>query len=60
MLQTESIQCPFCAQTFELEIDISAGTQTFVTDCEVCCRPMEVRVGCESGEISDLTVTGAG
>jgi hypothetical protein len=60
MLQTESIQCPFCGQTFELEIDISGGTQTFVTDCEVCCRPMEVRVACESGEISDLTVSGAG
>jgi hypothetical protein len=27
MLQTESIQCPFCGQTFELEIDLSAGTR---------------------------------
>lgn len=60
MLQTEAVQCPFCGQTFELEIDATAGTQTFVTDCEVCCRPMEVRVTCESGEISDLTVSGAG
>jgi hypothetical protein len=30
MLQTEPIQCPFCGQTFELEIDMSVPDQSFV------------------------------
>jgi len=60
MLLTEPTQCPFCGQTFELEIDISAGSQTFVTDCEICCRPMEVHVECESGLVTDLVVSGSG
>ena len=52
----EMIICPFCGQRFELAIDTSAGDQTFVTDCEVCCRPMEVSVQCEPGEILSLDI----
>ena len=57
---TASVQCPFCGQSSELEIDQTAGDQSFVTDCEVCCRPMEVRVVCEGGAVSEVSVTGAG
>ena len=60
MQTSESIQCPFCGQTFELEIDISVPDQTFVTDCEICCRPIEVRVTCEEGSVREVTVVGAG
>ena len=38
-------------------IDTSIGSQRFTTDCEVCCRPFEVSVECESGEILGLDVT---
>jgi hypothetical protein len=55
---TESIQCPFCGQTFELVIDTSVPSQRFTTDCEVCCRPFEVTVECEPGEILSLDVQG--
>ena len=54
----ESISCPFCGQTFELVIDTSAGSQRFTTDCEVCCRPFDVVVECEPGEILSLEVLG--
>lgn len=56
--ENESIQCPYCGQSFELAIDLSAGSQRFTTDCEVCCRPMEVSVECEGGEILGLDVRG--
>lgn len=52
----ESIQCPFCGQTFEVLVDTSIGTQRFTTDCEICCRPMEVVAECEPGEILSLDV----
>jgi hypothetical protein len=51
-----SIQCPYCGETFELLIDTSDGDVQFVTDCEVCCRPMDIRAGCVPGEILTLDV----
>jgi hypothetical protein len=53
-----SIQCPFCGQTFDLTIDTGQPSQRFTTDCEVCCRPFEVVVECEPGEILSLEVLG--
>jgi hypothetical protein len=50
----ESISCPFCGQNSALEIDTSVASQEFVTDCEVCCRPFDVRAVCEAGEILSL------
>ena len=50
------IQCPFCGQSFELAVDSSISSQRFTTDCEVCCRPFEVSVECEPGEILSLEV----
>lgn len=37
-------------------IDTSQSSQRFTTDCEICCRPMEVTVECEPGEILSLDV----
>jgi hypothetical protein len=58
MQNTETIQCPFCGQSFELVIDTSVASQRFTTDCEVCCRPFEVSVECESGEVISVDVQG--
>ena len=58
MQVSESIQCPFCGQDFELVIDTSIESQRFTTDCEVCCRPFEVFAECEPGEVVSLEVQG--
>lgn len=58
MQVAETIQCPFCGQSFELVIDTTAPTQQFTTDCEICCRPFQVTVECEPGEILSLSVEG--
>jgi hypothetical protein len=60
MLESSSVQCPFCGQEFELAIDTSVASQRFVTDCEVCCRPFEVVAECEAGEVLSLDVIGSG
>lgn len=54
----ESIQCPFCGQAFDVTIDTSIAHQRFITDCEICCRPMEITAECEPGEILSLDVAG--
>ena len=56
---SETIQCPYCGQSFALVVDTSTPTQQFTTDCEVCCRPFEVFIECEPGEVLSLQVTGA-
>jgi hypothetical protein len=50
------ITCPFCGQAFDLAIDTSIASQQFTTDCEICCRPFEVSVECEPGEVVSLDV----
>jgi len=54
----ESITCPYCWQSFEIVVDTSVASQRFVTDCEVCCRPFDVAVECEPGEVLSLDVSG--
>ncbi len=53
---SETISCPFCGQAFDLVLDTSVPSQRFTTDCEVCCRPFEVVVDCEPGEVLSLSV----
>ena len=32
--------CAFCGEPNEVDVDLSAGRrQTYVEDCQVCCRP---------------------
>lgn len=50
------VQCPFCGQEFELAFDTSVRSQSFTTDCEVCCRPMMVMAECEPGEVVGVEV----
>lgn len=57
---SEPIQCPYCGQSFDLVVDTSGQEQRFITDCEICCRPFEVVVQCELGEVLNLEVRPAG
>jgi transcription elongation factor Elf1 len=58
MEASAQVQCPFCGQTFELSIDTAIPEQEFTTDCEVCCRPFEVHVESEPGEVLSIEVRG--
>ena len=41
--------CPYCGASISIRVDRTAGRrQSFVTDCEVCCRPIEVEVDIDS------------
>ncbi len=56
MEEFATVQCPFCGQSFDVAIDTTLASQRFTTDCEVCCRPFEVRAECEAGEIVSVDV----
>lgn len=52
----EPITCPFCGESFLLMIDTTVSSQQFVTDCEICCQPIEMAVECQPGEVIAVTV----
>jgi len=43
-LLEKSTNCPYCGEIIGLLIDASVSPQTYIEDCSVCCRPMEVHV----------------
>jgi hypothetical protein len=45
------IQCPWCGESFEVIVDLSVGNHQLTTDCEVCCRPMDLLIELEEGEL---------
>lgn len=52
MIESVIICCPYCGEAFESQVDTSAGSQRYVEDCAVCCRPIEVAV--QVGEDGEL------
>lgn len=44
MLEEADVTCPYCWETIVLELDLSAGSQTYTEDCSVCCQPILVRL----------------
>ena len=34
------IMCPYCGEFQQTDVDISAGSQDYWQDCQVCCCPI--------------------
>jgi len=43
-LETVSVQCPYCGETIEIEVEALGEPQKYIEDCAVCCRPIEFEV----------------
>jgi|SRR5882724_5314724 len=43
-----NVQCPYCAETYETQVDLTAGSFVYVEDCQICCQPIELYVEVES------------
>jgi len=42
MLEEHFFTCPYCWEQISVMVDLSAGGQTYVEDCEVCCNPISI------------------
>jgi len=51
------VTCPHCGEVFPLQIDTSQGDQSLIEDCTVCCRPINLIIRSQPGEILELHVT---
>ncbi|MBT8117798.1 MAG: CPXCG motif-containing cysteine-rich protein [Gammaproteobacteria bacterium] len=51
------VDCPYCGEHFETNVDTSAGSQDYIEDCPVCCRPIEfhLAVGTEADDFTLVT-----
>jgi hypothetical protein len=58
MLTTRGIQCPYCGERIDIVIDASAGDQSYIEDCQVCCRPISIDVWIDADEYAHVTATG--
>ena len=55
MVEEHEFTCPYCWQPIAMVLDLSVETQEYVEDCEVCCRPILVRVEALDGELTGFT-----
>lgn len=56
MPESVVIHCPYCGESYETAVDLSVGSQNYIEDCAVCCRPIEIalRVG-DAGELLEIS-----
>lgn len=53
MLETTEaiVQCPYCGESIEILVDPSDPSEEYIEDCQVCCRPITMRVTQFDGEV---------
>ena len=55
IVKSTSISCPYCGESFEITVDMSAGQQTYIEDCYVCCQPITIHINTDDqGELSSI------
>jgi Cysteine-rich CPXCG len=57
MLETAAeVSCPHCGEPITLFVDLSVESQSYIEDCSVCCRPMQVSYSSADGELQSIDV----
>ena len=52
-----AVRCPCCGERLDVRVDLTAQDDSYIEDCQVCCRPIEFQVEREdSGALSALRV----
>lgn len=57
-LLDRTIGCPYCAESMSIVIDLSAGSQSYIEDCQICCQPMQIGFEVDDEELVNLKVEG--
>ena len=59
MLLERRITCPYCGEPLSILIDLSAGAQSYIEDCQVCCQPMQIAFETDGSELLSLQIDSA-
>jgi transcription elongation factor Elf1 len=49
-----SFNCPHCGEEISMVLDLSVHRQSYVEDCEVCCRPIEISYSVEDDALASF------
>jgi hypothetical protein len=57
----KKFKCPYCFEKISMILDLSTnGTQTYIEDCEVCCRPIQITFTVEDYKLLEFHYQAAG
>ena len=54
LLAEGNVTCPYCGEGYDTMVDTSQGSHSTIEDCPVCCRPIQLTVECEPGEVFSI------
>ena len=46
--------CPYCGAGISMILEIMAGPQQYIEDCEVCRNPIEISYSFDEGELTSF------
>jgi len=49
------IQCPYCWEMIDILVDCSVESQSYIEDCQVCCRPIQFDILVDETGQPDVT-----
>ena len=52
-----SISCPYCGESIEVLVDLSVEQQSYIEDCQVCCRPINLSVTVDGEGLPQVEAT---
>jgi len=51
-----TVDCPYCGEAYGTPVDLTAGSCTYVEDCQICCQPIELSVSVDdAGRLASFT-----
>lgn len=56
MLETVSVECPYCGEWFETGVDLTGGSAEYVEDCQICCQPIVFKIRISDGQLQELQI----
>lgn len=52
------LQCPWCGEPYGSMLDLTDASRSYIEDCQVCCRSIEVRLEVsERGELEQISTS---
>lgn len=54
-LPEKRLHCPFCGEPISVIVDVSAGSQNYIEDCQVCCQPMQIHIETDGDELVSIS-----
>ena len=49
------VLCPYCGERLETRVDLTAEAPSYIEDCEVCCRPIEISYAAEDDALVEFS-----